>query len=398
MKAKPVPAKAKPEAARPALPTATVAPQTAAPQVRRYFVSAPVDFAMIGGLSILTFLGLRLLYSGERTSAVISLAVVGMWICNWPHFAATSYRLYHSRDNIRQYPMTALVIPWLIVIGVMASFAFPSLVAPYFIKIFLIWSPYHFSGQSIGITLIYARRNGFVVGRWERLALSTFIFGTFVTQTLRAEVGAGYAGSFFGIPTPILGLPAWTLDASMAAMAIAALVFLGFVIRWSLQHKRVLSGMVLLPAVTQYVWFVHSTDWLSFQEFVPFFHSLQYMFIAWCMQLKEKMDLRAIAPSRRYVLTESARWGIVVFAVGALLFFALPRAVNAMMTMPGPHPLLFATGVIVAAVQIHHFFVDGVIWKLKRKSVSSPLMVNLDDLIGPVPAVSATSGKAVQAA
>jgi hypothetical protein len=42
-------------------------------------------------------------------------------------------------------------------------------------------------------------------------------------------------------------------------------------------------------------------------------------------------------------------------------------------------------GVIVTAIQIHHFFADGVIWKLKRKTVASPLMINLDDLIHPAP-------------
>jgi hypothetical protein len=43
--------------------------------------------------------------------------------------------------------------------------------------------------------------------------------------------------------------------------------------------------------------------------------------------------------------------------------------------------LPFATGVVITGVQIHHFFVDGVIWKLKNKSVASPLMVNLADLL-----------------
>ena len=50
-----------------------------------------------------------------------------------------------------------------------------------------------------------------------------------------------------------------------------------------------------------------------------------------------------------------------------------------------PHTvgLPFYIGVTIIAVQIHHFFVDGVIWKLKRKSVSSPLMVNLHDMLEP---------------
>jgi hypothetical protein len=41
--------------------------------------------------------------------------------------------------------------------------------------------------------------------------------------------------------------------------------------------------------------------------------------------------------------------------------------------------------VILCGVQIHHFFVDGVIWKLKKKSVASPLMVNIEDLVGRAP-------------
>ena len=132
-----------------------------------YFVSAPVDFAMIGGLSIVTFLGLYLPGGssplGRETRLVLAAALA--WVVNWPHFSATSYRLYHSAANIRQYPITALVVPLLLAIGGLGSFASPTGVAPWLVKLFVIWSPYHFSGQTVGITLIYARRAGFSVGR-----------------------------------------------------------------------------------------------------------------------------------------------------------------------------------------------------------------------------------------
>ena len=39
-----------------------------------------------------------------------------------------------------------------------------------------------------------------------------------------------------------------------------------------------------------------------------------------------------------------------------------------------------------AAVQLHHFFVDGVIWKLANPRVRSPLMANVVRLVRPVPA------------
>jgi hypothetical protein len=121
---------------------------------------------------------------------------------------------------------------------------------------------------------------------------------------------------------------------------------------------------------------------MPFLEFVPFFHCMQYLLIAWSMQLKEKMDQQHIAPSTGYVLSESVRWYLINITGGALLFFFLPRVLARLVNLNEE----FATGVTIAVVQIHHFFVDGVIWKLKRKTVASPLMVNLGDMLSPRPA------------
>jgi hypothetical protein len=366
-------------APRPVAPSAhaRAASAPAKPQPSLYFVNAPTDFLVVGGASIATFLLLGWFHVKERTPDIYTTAAALLWVCNWPHFAATSYRLYHSRQNILQYPVTALVIPWLVVIAAAASLLSPDVIAPYFIKLLLIWSPYHFSGQTLGISLIYARRAGFKIGPRERFALSAFIFGTFISQTVRSEVGT--AGSdFYGIHTPSLNLPAWTVDAATAWMWIGGVTFLILAARWCHASNRLLPPIVFLPAATQYVWFVHSAGQASFQEFVPFFHSAQYLLIAWSVQLKEKMDLQGIRPSLRYVLAESGRWGVLNILFGAVLFFMVPHILAEFGVQ-----LALATGIIAAAIQIHHFFVDGVIWKLKNKTVSSPLMVNLADLLGP---------------
>jgi hypothetical protein len=384
----PAPAPAPAPLAPPAAPSAPSAPAAALPPVapsrrgpqRLYFVNAPVDFALAGGASIVAFLLLRTFHSGERNEWVYGAAAGLSWVVNWPHFSATSYRLYHDRAHVWQYPVTALVIPWLVLAAVIGSVFSPLLIAPYFIKLYLTWSPYHFSGQTLGVTLIYARRAGFAVGKWERLALSTFIFGSFATQTARFEVNPAGA-SYYGITYPGLGLPAWTVTALSTTMYVGGAAFLLFALRWCLRERRWLSPVILLPAVTQYVWFIPGNGWASFQEFVPFFHSLQYLLIAWSVQLKEKMDKDHIAPGASYVARESIRWGVLNIVGGAILFFMLPR----LLSETGVE-LLFATGVVLAGVQLHHFFVDGVIWKLRRTTPTSPLMVNLADMLGPKPA------------
>jgi len=350
-------------------------PAPAAPQ-KLYFVNPFVDYGMIGVFSIIAFLALRFLYTGERTNPVITLAAQLAWIVNWPHFSATSYRLYHSKDNIAQYPLTAGIVPIVVLAGVFGSFLSPTIIAPYFIKLVSIWSPYHFSGQTLGISLIYARRSGFMVGKAERFWLSSFIYGTFIAQTVRFEIGT-QSFNDSGIDYPSMGLPAWAGTAAQVWVYIAGAAFLFLIARWCWTNKKMIAPIVLLPAFTQFIWFMPGSDWLSFVEFVPFFHSMQYMLIAWSMQLKEKMDLDQIAPSPRYVASESARWWVSNFVGGALLFWGIPHLVAKQYGMS----VAFSTVIIVSGVQIHHFFIDGVIWKLKRKTVSSPLMVNIGEML-----------------
>jgi hypothetical protein len=341
---------------------------------RLYFVNAFVDYALIGGASLVLFAVFYFSGYKARTNPVIQAGIVLMWIINWPHFSATSWRLYHSKANIAQYPVTAIAIPILVLTGVIASFSSPAAIAPCFVKLFLLWSPYHFSGQSLGISLIYARRSGIQVGRLDRLAFSAFIFGTFFFSSARGEVGTG-SYPYFGIDVPRLGLPAWVAYYAEIGLLACAVGLAAVVIRWCVVNRRLVPPIVLLPALSQFIWFVPSGV-ASFNEFVPFFHSLQYMLIAWSMQLKEKMDEDGIAPSGGYVLSESARWGAANFVGGMVLFYALPRV-----GVEFGFPLLVAEPIIISAVQIHHFFVDGVIWKLRNPKVGSPLLVNLDDML-----------------
>jgi hypothetical protein len=366
-------------------------PDTAA-EVKKplYFVSAPVDFALIGGLSIATFIAFWFMGGPKGPmprDQVWTIAAALMWVVNWPHFSATSYRLYHSRSNISQYPVTALAIPLLLLAATVGSFLSPDSVAPWLVKMFVIWSPYHFSAQTLGISLIYARRAGFQIRPRERLALSGFIFGTFLVQTAIIEAGQGL-GSFYSVSYPTLGLPGWVPDVLRAWMWICGGVFAVYYIIASRKRGRPVPPIVLLPAATQFVWFYLGWKIPAFNEFVPFFHAVQYLLIAWVMQIGETLSSRRPADRRQFVIVESVRWAAFNLVGGMLLFWVLPRVgQRAGFTLP------FATAVIISAVQIHHFFVDGVIWKLRNPKVSSPLMSSVGELIS-APAAATTTARA----
>ena len=344
---------------------------------RLYFVNAPVDFSLIGGFSIAAYCLMRFVGVPDDATWIYKLSALLLWVGNWPHFSATSFRFYRSRENVKEFPLTAFVVPALLIAITVSCLHSPGALAPAFLKFYLIWSPYHFSGQSVGISLIYARRAGFEIARWQRWCLSSFIFGTFLYQTALAETDRAerlfYAIRFYG-----MGLPSWVPEVLKWLMIAGGVGFLGGVAFWCWKNKKMVPPIILLPAVTQFVWFVLGGRVRAFNEFVPFFHSVQYLMIAWAMQLKEKMDEESIAPSKRYVFGESLRWGVANVLGGIFLFWILPRFGEKM-----GYDLSFATPVIIAAVQIHHFFVDGVIWKLRNPRVHQPLLVNLRELVQP---------------
>jgi hypothetical protein len=350
-----------------------------------YFFNAPVDIFFIGGSSFLLFFLFMLFYTEMRTPEVISIAIFLAWLINWPHFSMSTYRLYQNKVNVQQYPVTAYVIPFIVLGGLFASFAYPAVVAPYYVKLFMLWSPYHFSGQTLGITLIYAMRSGIRFNTWERRVLWWFVFGTYLLSTIRAEVSRdGY--QFYGVKYPSFGVPQWLATGAEYAMWVALAAFVVTIVVWCYRNQRILPLIVVLPAATQYLWFVQAVYMPSFQEFVPMFHSLQYILVAWGLQLKLKMDSKNIQPSKKYAVGETTRWLAVNIAGGALLFYFLPKIGVAF-----GYTSLFSIAVVYAAIQIHHFFVDGVIWKLKNQTVSHPLTMNISEVTGSRPKEKLTS-------
>src|SRR5678816_1387660 len=126
-----------------------------------------------------------------------------------------------------------------------------------------------------------------------------------------------------------------------------------------------------------FAWFVLGGQLPHFRAFTNFFHSIQYLYIAWAMRTQERAPLvRGIRP----IAWDSLRWFAINCAVGGGLFFAVPPLLQ---RTPFGRDLshTFVVGVFWTAYQIQHFFVDAVIWKLKHREVAQPLMGDLEQLV-----------------
>ena len=379
------------------------APHPATPAARSTaIVSLPVDLLFIGGLSILHValfstsfswlvtapLGavfgqplesLMALFEGRRVNVYDAavLANILVWVINHPHFSATNHRLYRSRDSMMQFPVTAIGVPALLVILLTAALLMPTTIGPWLVKLFLIWSPYHFSAQTMGIAQLYAKRADFIFSPSTRKALIFFVFGTYLGPTLAAE-GYNALPSYYGITIPVFGLPADLFILYKTGIQLAGLACLVLLMRDAWKQDKRIPLMMLVAPTAQYMWFIAGAGLNGFQEFVPAYHSLQYLFIAWAINLKERTDEGNTPRTKMRAGLESARWFSLNVAGGVFLFFVLPLLAGKAFTTD-PYA---AAGITLAVVQIHHFFVDGVIWKLRNPRVSQPLMTTWPELTG----------------
>jgi hypothetical protein len=145
---------------------------------------------------------------------------------------------------------------------------------------------------------------------------------------------------------------------------------------WILWRKRRREGR--LPIATPLVAFVCSVwAWSIYSSAdplvmyaVPALHSLQYVFFVWLLKKNEAKEREAALG-----MSAKTRLGILVVSalgLGWLLFHGAPTALDdafvprrARFTALGPTPYFAA---LFAFVNIHHYFMDFVVWRRENPS------------------------------
>ena len=94
---------------------------------------------------------------------------------NYPHYMATIYRAYHTREDFNKYRIFTVHITLLLALTVILSHVWPRAL-PWIYTVYLTTSPWHYSGQNYGLFMMFARRAGSQPSTNERRALyATFV-------------------------------------------------------------------------------------------------------------------------------------------------------------------------------------------------------------------------------
>jgi tetratricopeptide (TPR) repeat protein len=290
-------------------------------------------------------------------------------LCNYPHFMATVYRAYHTHTEFEKYRIFTVHIALLLALaGLIAHVWYPLL--PWIFTLYICWSPWHYTGQNFGLLMMFARRSGLAPSSRERNAIHLSFIASFVLLMLSFHTGASGDALILS-----LGLPA---KFTLPARAVLAVFFMA-ASGWALisMARRSSLRAILTPltlAVTQFLWFLlpalielfrgHEVPQTRYSSgILAVLHSTQYL---WITSYYQEREARAAGDTNwkfsRYLLT--------LIAGGIALFIPGPWIASRLFHVDFAASFLTFT----ALVNIHHFILDGALWKLRDSRVAAFLL------------------------
>ncbi len=290
-------------------------------------------------------------------------------IFNYPHFMATIYRAYHTREDFEKYKFITLHVTLLLVLTGILLHASDRLF-PWVFTLYICWSPWHYTGQNYGLLMMFVRRSGAEVTPNERKWLHAAFWASYLMLLASFETG--------GSSDPLilsLGLPEkFTLPARLAlGGAFVVFSWIGFrrLIRRS--GLRAMAAPLTL-VVTQFLWFVlptllelraayHIPQTRYSSGVLAVLHSTQYL---WITSYYQQREARAAGESN----WRMTAYFLTLVAGGIALFIPGPWLVSYIFHYDFTTSFLIFT----ALVNIHHFILDGAIWKLRDRRVASLLV------------------------
>jgi tetratricopeptide (TPR) repeat protein len=343
---------------------------TASNASRIYLFSPAFDLGVIaGGLTFLLF-PLALVISPKLNVVAFLVLLV---FCNYPHYMATIYRVYGQRSQIERYKIFSLYITGLLLLTAILGHLAAGFWLTALYTIYFIWSPYHYTGQNYGVALMYLRRGGTEPSKAERWLLYVGLMSCFAMYLAFINMDSRsimFPYHSFGIPTGIVR-PAWL---ALFAVALASTgVFLFRVMR---RTARAALAPVLLIVFSQFAWFAFTTgiplfathlglEWLPIGGLVPavaFLHCAQYLGITAYYAKRDRVAENGEFAMWRYLA--------VLMVGGVFLWLGAARVLSQVFAVDYGISFL----IMLSLINIHHFVVDGAIWKLRDGRIARLLI------------------------
>ena len=324
--------------------------------VGRCFVHPIFDYLLIGsGLSLFVPILVWLSPSGSQFISYDNLPYF-ILLSNSAHFAASTVRLYTKPGSYQSMPYVTMALP-LITLAVLFVCLFQAgTLGPHLTSLYLTWSPYHYAAQAYGLAVMYCYRSGCpLADRDKKLLWQVAMLPFLYNFVIGANVGLHWLdfGGWLNHPAAITLLQGFRTG--MPFIAFGAILFL--VSRVARSKAGAMPLISVLMLVTNAVWWFLLPPLQAF-AWATIFHGIQYLAIVIIFHVKDQ----TARPDNRHGVGYHILWFYgVCLLLGYGLFHCFPLAF-VFVGFGRVESLLL----VAAVINIHHFFVDGYIWRLKK--------------------------------
>lgn len=344
-------------------------PTTSAALRRSSLISPLVDFLCVGGLSILVLV--PLLLTG-RTDLVLIGAGAQAWLAtliNMPHFMA-SYRLvYGSRKMMSEHKWAAIYLPALMLVYMAVAVwqAQSSQAMVYvFITISSVYLAWHYTGQVWGMMASFAFLSGRSFDATERRLVRT---------SLRILLGwhlAWFLYTQLRDPTRVEWIYRVASFATIVALGLGAA---GLVRMW--RRTQLAPPMLAIVAwIAIFVWYAVMARDPKALFWVQIAHAIQYL----AFPVRMELNHSAAAPqaSARRTALHMVLYGVALLVVSIIVGQVVPASLMGIIGDSfGEEPGRAAPILILMFINIHHYFTDGVLWKISNPEVRKQLFAHV---------------------
>jgi hypothetical protein len=329
------------------------------------------DFFFIVGLPVIAIAsGLAVVWNNDLFLPVLA---ADLWILGYHHVVSTYTRLAFDKKSFAEYKalivylFPAVAATVLILVAATGIWVVPT--------IYLYWQWWHYTRQSEGISKAYAgKAHGKRIGD-PRLVRATF-YAVPVTGILAVSNGA--PGEFLFFPLKTFPIPDVVLTIAFIGTGILLTLWIIDQIRaWRIGQLGVAYVMyVLSHYVIYFVAYVYidkiNYGWLV----INIWHNAQYILFVWLYNNRRfggKVDpespfLSTISQNGRFLLYFSTCLTISTFAYFLILHYVADALGAAFALTAGAFALI-----IYQTINFHHYIVDSIIWKLRKKRMRANL-------------------------
>jgi hypothetical protein len=332
-------------------------------------LSPVVDFLCVGGLSIIVLL--PLLLSGSSDLVLIG-AGAQAWLAtviNMPHFMA-SYRLvYRSRETIMRHKWASIYVPAILTVYIIIAVWQAQSSTVFVVILVSIASAYlawHYTGQVWGMMASYAYLGGQAFERNERLLIRTglrILLAWHVTWFLYTQLRD---------PTRVRPLYVIISAGTLVAFVLGLIGLL----KMRRRTGKLPPARALVAWLAIFVWYAVMARDPKAIFWIQIAHALQYL--AFPIRVELNRTLAGSVRSAARVGAHMAFYGAALIVVSILVAQVVPgRAMDAVANVFGEEPGRVTPVLLLMFINIHHYFTDGVIWKISNPEVRRELFAHV---------------------